>query len=181
MTSVGDLQVMIVDDNRQMRFVLRCMLRALGVYRVLEAEAALDAYALMSKTQIDFLLVDWNMQPVDGLAFTKMVRLSEDSPNPYVPILMITAHTELSRVAAARDVGVTGFLRKPITPRMLLERINAALLDPRPFVRAAGYFGPDRRRGPKPNYAGPYRRAGEPDAQSPKDDAFDLDDMRWSA
>lgn len=181
MTSVSDLQVLIVDDNRQMRFVLRCLLRALGMYRVLEAETAPDALALMSKTQVDFLLVDWNMQPVDGLTFTKMVRLSEDSPNPYAPILMITAHTELSRVEAARDVGVNGFLRKPITPRMLLERINAALLDPRPFVRATDYFGPDRRRGPKPNYAGPFRRAGEADAQAGDDDAFDLDDMRWSA
>lgn len=158
MTSVSDIQVLVVDDNRQMRYLVRCLLRAAGIYRVAEAETALEAFDLMNQFPIDLIMVDWRMEPIDGLNFTKMVRRSETCPNPCVPILMMTAHTERSRVAAARDAGVTGFLKKPISARTMLERINAAMTDERIFIRTETYFGPDRRRGLGRDYTGPFRR-----------------------
>ncbi len=88
---------------------------------------------------------------------------------------MLTAHTEASRVAAARDAGVTGFLKKPISARMLFERMSSALLDDRPFVRTPDFFGPDRRRGATPGYSGPFRRAED------RGDTFDIDDLRQRA
>lgn len=185
MTSLSDIQVLVVDDNRQMRFLTRALLRAAGVYRVAEAAGALEAFELMNRFPVDLILADWKMQPVDGLAFTKMVRCAEDSPNRYVPILMMTAHTEMSRVAAARDAGVNGFLRKPISARILFDRMSAALLDNRVFVQSTTYVGPDRRRGPKRGFAGPYRRADDdqiaPRAPDPVFDMLDLDDVRWRA
>jgi DNA-binding response OmpR family regulator len=107
---------------------------------------------------VNLVLADWKMQPTDGLAFTHMTRWQADSPNPYVPILMLTAHTEASRVAAARDAGVTGFVKKPISARVLFERMASALTDTRVFVRTADFFGPDRRHTEARDYAGPFRR-----------------------
>jgi len=98
------------------------------------------------------------MKPIDGIAFTQEVRLSHKSPNPYVPIIMITGHTERHRVEAARDAGVTEFLAKPITAQNLFLRIAEIIERPRPFVRAGAYFGPDRRRRRDENYRGPWRR-----------------------
>jgi two-component system chemotaxis response regulator CheY len=186
MSSLSDIQVLVVDDNRQMRVLTRALLRAAGVYRVAEASGALEAFDLMNRFPVDLILADWKMKPVDGLAFTKMVRGAEDSPNPYVPILMMTAHTEMSRVAAARDAGVNGFVRKPISARILFERMSGALLDTRPFVKTASYVGPDRRHGQRRGFAGPYRRAGEENlarlpAADPVFDMLDLDDVRWRA
>jgi len=176
MSSISEIQVLVVDDNRQMRFLMRCLLRAAGVYRVAEADGALEAFDLLNRFPVDLILVDWLMQPVDGIAFTKMVRLSEESPNPYAPILMMTAHTEKSRVAAARDAGVTGFLRKPISARVLFDRMSAALLDTRVFIRTPTYFGPDRRRGASANYAGPLRRSDDPGREF-----IDIEDARLRA
>jgi DNA-binding response OmpR family regulator len=99
------------------------------------------------------------MQPVDGLSFTRMMRADSASPNPYMPILMLTAHTEASRVAAARDAGVTGFIKKPISARLLFDRVASALTDTRMFIRTDDFFGPDRRRGAAPGYDGPFRRS----------------------
>ncbi len=184
MTSLSEIQVLVVDDNQQMRFLTRALLRAAGVYRVAEAGGAMEAFDLMHRFPVDLILADWRMQPVDGLAFTRMVRCAEDSPNAYVPILMMTAHTEMSRVAAARDAGVNGFLRKPISARVMFERMSAALLDNRAFVRTETYVGPDRRRGQKAGYAGPFRRANDQAAHvavDPVFDTLDLDDMRWRA
>jgi DNA-binding response OmpR family regulator len=75
-----------------------------------------------------------------------------------VPIIMITGHTEKYRVEEARDAGVTEFLAKPITAHNLFARIAEIVERPRAFVRCTDYFGPDRRRRPAEDYAGPWRR-----------------------
>jgi two-component system, chemotaxis family, chemotaxis protein CheY len=178
MNAVGKLQILVVDDNAPMRQLLRALLRASGMPRVAEAGGALEAIDLMHRFPVDLAIVDWKMKPIDGIAFTSIVRTSTDSPNPYVPILMLTAYTEVSRVAAARDAGVSGFIKKPISARSLLERITAALLDTRSFVRTGDFFGPDRRHGEHPGYIGPRRR--ETDFRRDTE-TIDLDDRRWSA
>lgn len=158
MTALADLHVLIVDDNEQMRFLLRCLLRAGGVCNISEAETVGQAFDILRASPVNLVLVDWKMQPTDGLAFTRMTRWNGDSPNPYIPILMLTAHTEASRVTAARDAGVTGFVKKPISARVLFERMSSALTDTRVFVRTADFFGPDRRHTEGRDYAGPFRR-----------------------
>lgn len=174
MTSLGDIHVLLVDDNKQMRTLLRAMLRAGGVTRVSEAEGAQDAFEVMRATPVDLVLVDWRMRPIDGITFTRMARNDHDTPNPYVPILMVTAHTEVSRVAAARDAGVTGFVKKPISSRLLFDRISSALTDQRMFIRNDDFFGPDRRWGQYPEYCGPFRRST--DTGAAVGDTFDIDE-----
>src|ERR1700761_7580061 len=99
-----------------------------------------------------------------------MLRNSPDSKNPYLPIVMMTGHSEKSRVVEARDAGVTEFVAKPLTAKSVLERLQAVIYRPRPFVRTANYFGPDRRRREDPAYGGPWRRAGE-EGKSPAERA----------
>ncbi|MDX2276835.1 MAG: response regulator [Hyphomonadaceae bacterium] len=170
MASPSDLHVLLVDDNRQMRTLLRSLLRAAGVGKISDAADADQAFQLMTESQIDLILLDWKMRPMDGLAFTRLVRQAPNSPNPYATILMLTAHTERHRVASARDAGVSGFLKKPISAHLLFERMTNALADDRMFVRAPGFFGPDRRFGALPGYGGPFRRASDTGAL----ETFDL-------
>jgi len=178
MASVSDIHVLVVDDNRQMRFLLRCLLRAGGIYDVTEAENAEHAFDLMRTRPVDLVIVDWMMRPMDGLTFTRMVRWDRLSPNPYVPLLMLTAHTEASRVAAARDAGVSGFIRKPISARVLFDRITSVLTDTRMIVRAPDFIGPDRRHGFSGEYAGPFRRDSDGRANAARSlDTLDLDDV----
>ena len=75
-----------------------------------------------------------------------------------MPIIMLTGHSDRLRLDAARDRGVTEFLCKPVTARAILSRLEAVILQPRPFVNAAKYFGPDRRRIRQGVYDGPMRR-----------------------
>jgi CheY-like chemotaxis protein len=174
MTSLSDIHVLVVDDNAQMRFLLRCLMRAGGIFHVTEADTAAAALDVMRAAPVDLIILDWKMAPIDGLAFARMLRWDAASPNPFTPVLMLTAHTEASRVAAARDAGVTGFVKKPISARLLFERIASALTDTRMFVRSADFRGPDRRRGQDPGYAGPLRRASDRSGET-----VDLDDLRW--
>lgn len=161
-----DLQVLIVDDNQHMRTILRELLRAVGIREAREARDAVEALDIMKTTSTDLVLVDLSMPVIDGVEFTHMVRTSSDSPNPYVPIIMITGHSARSKVLAARDAGVNEFVAKPVTAKSLMQRLIAIVERPRPFVRTATYFGPDRRRKADPDYQGPFRRAGDQEKES---------------
>jgi len=155
------LKALVVEDNAHMRALLRSLLHALGMKQVYECTDGQQGYQELRERKPDFVLTDLSMKPVDGIEFTRKVRSGADSPNPYIPIVMITGHTERPRVEAARDAGVTEFLAKPITVQNLLSRIIEIVDRPRPFVRCDGYFGPDRRRHRMEGYAGPWRRADD--------------------
>lgn len=162
MELLSGLQALIVDDHRQMRMLVRSLLRAAGIAQVAEAQSAGEALQLLGQNQFDLMIVDWQMSPLDGITLTQNIRREAQAAISEIPIVMLTAHTERSRVAAARDAGVHGLVRKPISTRLLLERVSAALTDQRKFVRVSRYCGPDRRHGGTSDYIGPFRRAGDP-------------------
>ena len=68
---------------------------------------AAEAFKKLKSTGADLILTDWRMEPLDGLDFVRLVRKARDTPNPYIPIITVTGHTETSRVKEARDAGVT--------------------------------------------------------------------------
>ena len=144
--SLARLQILVVDDSEYMRGVMRTVLRAIGVTKVHEAENGAAAIGLLRETPIDIIFADWMMQPMSGPELVQFLRSSDASPDPYIPIVMVTAHTEMRNIKQARDIGVTEFLAKPITAKSVFERLVAIIERPRPFIRAKEYFGPDRRR-----------------------------------
>lgn len=153
------LDILLVDDNPYMRRIVGAVLRGAGVKNVREVGDGSEALTQMRDAPADIAIVDFAMFPLDGVQFTKLVRNSPDSPNPFLPIIMMTGYAERSRVMEARDAGVTEFVVKPVTAKALLDRLNAVIFHPRPFIRTETYFGPDRRRLPDPAYNGPFRRA----------------------
>jgi two-component system, chemotaxis family, chemotaxis protein CheY len=155
------LKILLVDDNHHMRVLLTEILRAIGVRDVFEATDGAEALKLLRTNQIDIIMTDLAMQPLDGIDFVRLLRNSADSPNPMAPVIMITGHSTHRRVQEARDVGVNEFLSKPVTARGVLSRITQVVDSPRPFVRTDTYFGPDRRRKADPEYTGPRRRASD--------------------
>ena len=159
MAALEALQVLLVDDNQHMRTIAAAILKSAGIRRIHEVDDGAEALKALGQLPVDLAIVDFNMFPLDGVEFTRMVRNSPDSANPYLPIIMMTGHSERKRVQEARDAGVTEFVVKPITAKAMLDRIQAVILRPRPFVKCDGYFGPDRRRMQKPDYAGPFRRS----------------------
>jgi len=152
------LKILLVDDNQHMRVLLTEILRAIGVKLIFEASDGAQALHILRGNPIDIVMTDLAMEPMDGIDFVRLLRNSEDSPNPMVPVIMITGHSTMRRVGEARDVGVTEFLSKPVTARGVIERITRVVDHPRAFVRSQAYFGPDRRRRQEPGHRGPFRR-----------------------
>ncbi len=154
---------LLVEDNAHMRKLVRSILAALGARSVLEAADVDSAYRELAIHPIDIVICDWQMEPVDGLDFVRKLRNDKDSPNPLIPIIMLSAHSEMSRVTEARDCGINEFVVKPVSAKSLYARIKEIIKNPRAFVQTATYFGPDRRRH-QAKYEGAERRIAAPEA-----------------
>ncbi len=159
MADYSSLKILLVEDNQHMRSIVGAILKGSGIRNVREARDGAEALDMLRQYPADIALVDFNMDPIDGVEFTKMLRNAPDSSNPYLPIIMITGHSERSRVIQARDAGINEFVVKPLTARALLGRLDSVIMRPRPFIRCKTYFGPDRRRTDDKAYAGPFRRS----------------------
>lgn len=153
------LRILLVDDNQHMRVLLTEILRAVGVQHIVDAGDGAEGLQMMRAHNIDIVITDLAMEPLDGIDFVRLLRNSADSPNQMVPVIMITGHSTLRRIQEARDAGVNEFLAKPITARGVIDRLRLIIDHGRQFVRSEDYFGPDRRRRSDPHYAGPGRRS----------------------
>jgi len=139
------LKVLVADDSRPMRSLIKSFLLGFGVKEMFEAADANEAFEEVKTNEPDIVITDWRMPPTDGLDLVRQIRIDMESPNPYLPIIMLTGFTELHRVKQARDAGVTAFLAKPISAAALYRRLCTVIDDQRPFVRVGEFFGPDRR------------------------------------
>ncbi len=155
------LRFAVIDDNAHMRRIVRTLLHGFGAREVHEAEDGATGLEAFTHHMPDIVITDWAMPIFDGLELTQMIRQPGANANPFVPIIMLTGHSEKKRVIAARDAGVTEFLAKPLSAKALYQRILNVVANPRPFIKTRTYFGPDRRRNVNSNYAGPERRKGE--------------------
>jgi two-component system chemotaxis response regulator CheY len=166
--SLEKVRFLIVDDNVHMLNIVKTILRGFGAVHVFEAKEPQEALFRLRHDSIDILILDYLMGEEDGVAFLRRLRREPDSPAPYVPVIMLTAHSEKARVEAARDAGASEFCAKPVTAAEMLRKVAAVIDHPRPFVRSDHYFGPDRRRRDDPNYPGPERRKDRLAAASAK-------------
>ncbi|NQV57705.1 MAG: response regulator [Rhodospirillales bacterium] len=157
--NIERLNFLVVDDNKHMSMLVKNLIHALGSKNCHEANDAAEAFAELTHFPADIIIVDYNMQPLDGLDFVRLVRTGSDSPNPFVPIIMLSGHTEMNRILEARDAGAHEYLAKPISAQSLYARIHKIISQPREFIKTKSYFGPDRRRKSVP-YHNAERRVG---------------------
>jgi len=137
--------VLIVGDNQNMRECVRTILQALGVVNIDEGHESEHAIAKICDFSIDLVVTDGVMEPKDGLDLVKWIRTAPDSPNNFLPIIIVTGHTEKTRITEAHDAGINEFIAKPISARALYRRF-VSVIAPRHLVHTRSYFGPDQRR-----------------------------------
>ena len=156
--ALDKLYVLVVDQNMHIRKLLQTILHTVGAGTVDLASDVEAGFALYCRNEYDVVFTDSELEPIPGLALVELIRTSPKSPNPFVPIIMLSAYSDAERVRLARDHGVTEFLAKPFTAGIVLKRLEAVIENPRSFVRTGSYFGPDRRRKADTEYSGQNRR-----------------------
>ncbi|MEM8796255.1 MAG: response regulator [Pseudomonadota bacterium] len=140
----SELSFVVAEDGAYMRSIIRTMLQGFGCRQIHEAEDGAAALELVERVMPDIVLLDWVMPVLDGSDVMRMIR-QPSHPMAYVPVIMITAHTERKRIVEARQLGVHEVLCKPLSAKAVYQRIRSVILQPRPFVNESGYFGPEPR------------------------------------
>jgi len=130
---IPEFKVLIVDDNRPIRQLVRSILLAYGVKHIDEASDGLKAIRRLHSDTPDLVVTDLEMAQMNGLEFARQVRQSPHSPNPDLPIVVMTSYTEKHRILAVLEAGLTEVMAKPITPKLLSRNILIAMerYDPR--------------------------------------------------
>ncbi|HNQ58172.1 MAG: sigma 54-interacting transcriptional regulator [Burkholderiales bacterium] len=114
--------VLIVDDDPTLLRLLGILLREEG-YRVLSADGAERALALLAAEKPNLLLTDLRMGSMDGLALFDAVRRTY----PMLPVIILTAHGTIPEAVEATRRGVFGFITKPYEAQALLAEVRKAL------------------------------------------------------
>lgn len=167
------LTVLLVEDNVYIRDILAQTLRNLGFRKIATARNGEEAVEFLRRRGtladahgilgIDLIISDMVMRPVNGLMLLKWVRQRKESPNRFMPFIMLSGAADREFVELARDLGADEFLAKPFSVTSVYERLRWVIDHPRPYVCTRDYFGPDRRRHRDypPAGIGERRREGE--------------------
>jgi two-component system chemotaxis response regulator CheY len=118
----NDLKILVVDDFRSMRSLIKNILRKLGYQRVFEAEDGDQAWKMLQEEEIELVISDWNMPRMKGIDLLRKVRESDEFAN--LPFVMVTAEGMKENVVEAIKAGVSGYIVKPFSPQSLQDKIQ---------------------------------------------------------
>jgi two-component system chemotaxis response regulator CheY len=125
MPAAATLQVLVADDQRMMRELVRGVLADLGCRQVTEcADGALALRALEGRS-VDLIISDMNMPNLDGLEFLQAVRAHPALAK--TAFIMLTSRAETAMVRRAIDLGVNNYVIKPFNAATLKGKIEAVL------------------------------------------------------
>src|SRR5919205_521009 len=115
-------RIVVLDDDARIRDLLRRYLSQEG-FEVLLAEDGKALNRLMTRENIDLIVLDLMLPGEDGLSICRRLRAGNDT----TPIIMLTAKVEDVDRIVGLEVGADDYLPKPFNPRELLARIHAVL------------------------------------------------------
>lgn len=164
MLGLDTLNVLIAEDSRRMRMVLRSLLEGFGFRHICEARDGNAAFRHMCDKYVDLAFLNWSMGGLEGDQLTRLIRTHPAVMNPYCTIIMVSGHWRPQQVARAGNSGVNTFLAKPFSASTLRNHLRFVFDDMRPFIRHRFYVGPDRRWGKARPYGGLARRASDHEA-----------------
>lgn len=114
------MHVLIVDDSRTMRSILRRTVTEYGCTAVEAEDGAQAVAAIEAGPMPDLCLVDWNMPVMDGLSFVSEVRSRKDWRS--ITLMMVTTESEHDQIVRALAAGAHEYLIKPFTADALIAK-----------------------------------------------------------
>lgn len=126
------LTVLLIEDTAVIRMIVRQQLLSIGVTRIHVASDGVEALQILkNQDDIDLIISDWHMSPMDGLTFCGMMKKMPSQRGRYMPVVFISSDPKLADVAkrekvldASRHLGIIGILPKPFTTEQLREKLS---------------------------------------------------------
>jgi|TARA_B100001971_G_C18118330_1_gene498050 two-component system chemotaxis response regulator CheY len=120
-----NMQILVVDDYNTMLRILKNLLKQLGFHNVDSAMDGAEALNKLNASKFDFVISDWNMEPMTGIELLREVRASEKLK--HLPFIMITAESKTENVIAAQKAGVSNYIVKPFNAETLKGKMASVI------------------------------------------------------
>jgi CheY-like chemotaxis protein len=141
----SDITALIVDSDQYAIEIIAEILRGFGLNKQTSAFSGSAAQDMLSSKPFDLLISEAMLDDMTGATLIAWVRRTQDLANRHMPIVVLTGHTQIDHVIAARDSGANGIVKKPVSPSALFDRLVWSAKSDRTFVETETYIGPDRR------------------------------------
>lgn len=117
-----NLKILVVEDQQEMRTLVRNMLAESGVTQIFEAADGREALQFMDMAYdcINLIICDWNMPGVSGLDLVRQIRTTDTA----IPVLMLTGRHDKTSVLEAKMAGVTAYIGKPFSEEQLASKLR---------------------------------------------------------
>lgn len=117
--------ILVIDDFKSVRRILRGILADLGFTNIIEAEDGQEAYSkykesTSGESPVEIIFSDWNMPKLDGHQLLLKIR----EENKSIPFFMITSESDLSAILSAINSGVTDYIVKPFSKEIILSKLS---------------------------------------------------------
>ena len=145
-TAPAEIRALVADPSTHMAGLVTLMLHTLKIRAVDEAIDLRRAATALSRRPYNIVLIDEQLGGEQDFELIRTLRRTADHPNRTTPIIMMAAVPTAETIKAARDAGITEFLRKPFSAQHIQLRLDSIRNAPRDFVESDIYAGPDRRR-----------------------------------
>jgi CheY-like chemotaxis protein len=129
-------------------YALDALVQILKAFEIRDLHRCLtieEADAFIASKSIDLILIDPSLCDDAGYDFVKKLRTCGREGLYTVPVLALEGTATPRSISRCRDVGCNLIAAKPITPATLMQRLQWLIRDPRSFICAPNYSGPDRR------------------------------------
>ncbi|TFI56807.1 response regulator [Sphingomonas parva] len=127
MASAADIRVMIVDDDAEMRQLVRRMLERMGFTQIYAAKDGAEGLPLALSQHPDLIIADYEMPTMHGLQLLKAVR--QEPALERTGFIMLSGVANEDVVRKAGELGADGYLAKPVTPADLKQMIDTLFRD----------------------------------------------------
>lgn len=141
---VASYKCLVIDDNKHAAMLNRAILHGFGFGSVEVRCSAMEAYVMANNLFFDLILIDYFMEPLDGITFIRNLRANQSSPNRCTPVILVSGYADEKVIRIARKAGANSVVAKPVAPRVLLRAIATNILTPSPFIISPDYTGPCR-------------------------------------
>lgn len=119
-----EIKILVVEDEAAVRGMVRFALEQAG-FGVIEAPSALAAQERLADARPQLILMDWMLPDMSGVDLTR--RLKKDEYSRDIPLIMLTAKSEIDDRVKGLEAGADDYVPKPFSPRELVARIRAVL------------------------------------------------------
>ena len=117
-------KILVVDDQRDIRFVMSELLDTLG-HEVIEASSAPGALKMLEFERPDLVLLDLNMPGMNGAE--ALARIRRQEATRHTRVLILTGSTVTGDIDRARELGIAGVIPKPWQPDDVVSLVEAAI------------------------------------------------------